>query len=79
MLRVREESEAPVANVELTVKAGKVEKSARTDTNGVARFDGFSPGDIEIRVRRVGYRQSEIAARIAAGENDLVIYIDPST
>lgn len=79
VLRVREETEAPVANVELTVKSAKVEKSARTDSNGVARFDGFSPGDIEIRVRRVGYRQSEIPARIAAGENDLVIHIDPST
>lgn len=79
VLRIREESEAPIAGAELTVKAGKTEKTVRTDAEGVGRFDGFAPGDIMIRVRRVGYKQTEIPARIAAGENDLVIHVDPSS
>lgn len=76
ILRIRDENEAPVANAELLVKAGKLEKSARTDSSGIARVDGFHPGDIFIRVRRVGLRQTDVEARVAAGENDLVIYVD---
>lgn len=75
-LWISQEDDLPVAGAEISVKDGKTEHTIRSDSSGKARLEGLRPGNIEIRVRRVGFKQSELLARVANGNNDFTIYVD---
>jgi hypothetical protein len=56
---VHDESNAPVTSAELRLaRGGHLEQSARTGADGHFEFKGIAPGDLEISVRRMGYRVS---------------------
>jgi carboxypeptidase family protein len=56
---VHDESNAPVTSAELRLaRGGHLEQSARTGADGRFIFNGVQPGDLQISVRRMGYRVS---------------------
>lgn len=75
-MRVRSIDDAPVADAEISVKSDKLERVVRSDAEGIANFGILHPGTIEIRVRRIGFKQTQLLARVEAGNNELTVNID---
>lgn len=75
-LRLLQQNESPLADAEVSIKSDKLERVARSDENGFVRVDGLLPGYIEIRVRRVGFKQAQALARVDKGNNDLSMHVD---
>lgn len=78
-LKLRQQDESPVAGAEVSVKSGKVERVSRSDASGLVVADGLAAGSVEIRVRRIGFSQAQMLARVALGENEFTINIDGSS
>ena len=75
-LHLVQKDDSPVIGAEVSVKGDKIERIARSDSNGLAKVDGLPIGSIEIRVRRVGFKQAQFLARVANGDNAFTISID---
>lgn len=78
-LYLRQQDGSPVADAEISVKSDKIERVVRSDAIGRVQLDGFLPGYIEIRVRRIGFKQAQMLARVANGKNEFTINIDGSS
>lgn len=64
---VHDESNAPVTSAELRLaRGGHLEQSARTGADGRFEFKSVAPGDLEISVRRMGYRVSNRNLTVSA-------------
>ena len=74
-LRLRQPDNAPVIGAEVSIKGDKFERVARSDSSGFVSIEGLLPGSIEIRVRRIGFKQAQLLARIAGGDNQFTIDI----
>jgi Carboxypeptidase regulatory-like domain/TonB-dependent Receptor Plug Domain len=74
-VRVSRDGGAAVAEAEVTVAVAGADQVARTDTSGVARFAGLSPGAAELRVRRLGFGEGTVRATLRAGENELAVAV----
>lgn len=75
-VRLRQQESLPVVAAEVSVKDGKTEHVLRSDSTGVARLEGLVKGNVEIRVRRVGFKQVMFLARVEPGENEVTIQLD---
>lgn len=78
-LWIAQQDDLPVVGAEISVKDSKTERTIRSDSSGKARLEGLRPGNIEIRVRRVGFKPSEMLTRVAGGNNDFTVYVDAAT
>lgn len=72
-LIVRTEGGIVIDGAEAVVRIDGHESTARTGTDGRARFEGLKAGIVEIRVRSIGYSPATLNARIAEGENEFTI------
>ena len=68
--------ESPVMGAEVSVKGDKIERTARSDSGGIISVEGLTPGSIEIRVRRIGFKQTQFLARVATSDNAFTITVD---
>lgn len=75
-VRLRQQDTVPVIGAEVSVKSGKAEQVVRSDSTGMARVEGLDRGSVEIRVRRIGFKQAMILARVEPGENEVTIELD---
>ena len=80
LLRVylENESGAPVAGAEVTIRWGRNERVVRADSAGLARFDDLRTGDIEIFVRRLGMNAVTLQTKVQQGENAVTVFVDDS-
>ncbi len=74
-VRVSREGGAVVSDAEVTVGVAAQRQTARTDSTGVARLVGLAPGDAELRVRRLGFREGMVRSTLRAGENELAVVV----
>lgn len=63
----------PLPDVTLEVKAGPATRAIVTGPSGKALLPDAPPGVMIIRARKIGFKQGEVAARIAAGRNTVPI------
>lgn len=78
-VRVTREGDAVVADAEVVVTVSGASQMTRTDSAGLARFAGLSPGDAELRVRRLGFGEGLVRATIRPGANELAVRVRGST
>lgn len=78
-LRLRQADNFPVRGAEVTVKVGKIEKTARSDDNGMISAEGLTAGIVEIRIRRIGFAPAQLLARVALGDNEFTLNVDGAT
>jgi hypothetical protein len=78
-VRVTRDDDAVVADAEVAVTVSGATQVTRTDTTGLARFAGLSPGDAELRVRRLGFGEGVVRASIRPGANELAVRVRGST
>jgi hypothetical protein len=68
----------PLDATDITLYAGSGSLRARTDRDGVYRFDDVAPGAAKLFASREGYVKTELAVSIApAGRADRPVAIDP--
>lgn len=75
LLHVLQQNDLPLAGAEVQIKGDKFDKKVRTDSAGAARLDGARPGAVAIRIKRVGFFQTDLDAMLTTGYNDLVLYV----
>jgi hypothetical protein len=71
---VDDSARVPLASAEVTID-GRI---ARTDSAGRFRFQGVPPGEADIRVRRIGYRELARSLVIPSDSAEVVIGISRS-
>lgn len=78
-LHLVQKDDSPVIGAEVSVKGDKIARTSRSDRGGIVAVEGLTPGSIEIRVRRIGFRQSQFLARVATGDNAFTITVHGSS
>ena len=71
--------DSPLIGAEVSVKGDRVERTSRSDSSGIVMVEGLAPGSIEIRVRRIGFKQTQFLARVATGDNAFTITVDETS
>lgn len=77
-LRVLADSLRPVAGADVSLSGQGRSQTTRSDSSGLARFDGLPAGLYTARVRRVGLAPLQVELRIGLGENALTLHLEPS-
>lgn len=74
-LHIVRDDDTPIIGAEVLVKHDRIERIGRSDSSGIARVERLTPGSIEIRVRRVGFKQSQFLASVSSGDNAFTITV----
>ncbi|HMJ13127.1 MAG TPA: TonB family protein [Polyangiaceae bacterium] len=68
------QSDAPVANARVTVRAADgSERVTTSDANGAWRITGLGPGAVQIRIEVAGYQPASLEEQLASGEETKLI------
>lgn len=78
-LRVLDASGQPVGGVEIRVEPSRGRTDLqRTDTLGLVRFSGLTPGALSVQARRLGMDRARVTLRVASGHNTYSLRLDAS-
>lgn len=69
-LRVLDASDQAVVGAEIRVESSRGRTvMQRTDTLGLVRFSGLTPGALQVQARRLGMDRARVTLRVASGHN----------
>jgi hypothetical protein len=77
-LAVSDPAGAPLPGATLEISGGGVSRTIVTGSAGRALIPDVPPGQLRVRVKRIGFKAGEVAATVAAGRNTIPIVLSPA-